>query len=164
MGGASYKTNDRSGPLRAAVKSYSYSQRSQYWVDGASSIVVTSEVGRISLGCFFSLLMIGALSYGAYKFAPPFVSHYQLIDAMKEITTLSAAGVLPERKGGSSDPVSNIQEAVLAKARDLEIPLRKQDIKVRREEAMVFITVKYTVPIELPTTVYDYNFEFTVHN
>jgi len=86
---------------------------------------------------------------------------------MKEIATQSAVGMLPPAKnsfGGSSGPVSDVQEAVLAKARELEIPLRKQDIKVRREEATVFITVKYTVPIELPGRIYDYNFEFTVRN
>ena len=86
---------------------------------------------------------------------------------MKDIATLSAAGMLPQSKsasGGSSDANSDVKEAVLSKARELEIPLQKEDIKVRREEATVFITVKYTVPIELPGKVYDYNFEFTVHN
>jgi hypothetical protein len=95
------------------------------------------------------------------------VSHYQLQDAMKEIATLGAVGMLPPAKassGRSSGPLSDVQEAVLSKARELEIPLRKEDIKVQREEATVFITVKYTVPIELPGRIYDYNFEFTVHN
>jgi len=127
----------------------------------------SGEYGRGNLGCFLTFLIIGALAYGAYKFAPPYVSHYQLQDAMKEIATQSAVGMLPPAKssfGGSSGPVSDVQEAVLAKARELEIPLRKEDIKVRREEATVFITVKYTVPIELPGRIYDYNFEFTVRN
>ena len=125
------------------------------------------ENGGANFGCFLTLLIVGTLAYGAYKFAPPYVSHYQLQDAMKEIATQSAVGMLPPAKnsfGGSSGPVSDVQEAVLAKARELEIPLRKQDIKVRREEATVFITVKYTVPIELPGRIYDYNFEFTVRN
>jgi hypothetical protein len=95
------------------------------------------------------------------------VSHYELQDAMKEIATLSAVGMLPPAKttsGRSSGAVSDVQEAVLSKARELEIPLRKEGITVRREEATVFITVKYTVPIELPGRDYDYNFDFTVHN
>jgi hypothetical protein len=112
-----------------------------------------------------SLLVVGALAYGTYKFAPPYVSHYQLQDAMKEIATLGAVGMLPQVKSISGvNAVSDIQEAVLSKARELEILLRREDITVRREEATLFITVKYTVPIELPGRVYDYNFEFTVHN
>jgi len=84
---------------------------------------------------------------------------------MKEIATLSAVGMLPQAKNTSGvTPVPDIQEAVLSKARELEIPLRKEEIKVRKEEATVFISVKYTVPIDLPGRTYDYNFEFTVHN
>jgi len=112
-----------------------------------------------------TFLVIGALAYGAYKFAPPYVSHFQLQDAMKEIATLSAVGMLPQAKNTSGvTSVSDIQEAVLSKARELEIPLRKEGIKVQKEEATVFISVKYTVPIDLPGRTYDYNFEFTVHN
>jgi len=125
------------------------------------------DSGGANLGCFLTFLVVGALAYGAYKFAPPFVSHYQLQDAMKEIATLSAVGMLPPTRtsaGSSSGPDSDVQEAVLAKAREFEIPLRREGIIVRRQEATVFITVKYTVPIELPGRIYDYKFEFTVHN
>jgi hypothetical protein len=111
--------------------------------------------------------MVATLAYGAYKFAPPFINHYQLKDEMREIATLSAAG-LPPRTGGqsgkSTGSLAEIQEAVLAKAKELEIPLRKQNVKVSRDETRVFITVKYTVPIDLPGRVYDLNFEFSSHN
>src|SRR4051794_39515228 len=111
--------------------------------------------------------MVATLAYGAYKFAPPFISHYQLKDEMKEIATLSAAGLSPRasgRSGKSTGFTAEIQEAVLAKAKELEIPLRKQDVKVSQDESRVFITVKYTVPVELPGHVYDLNFEFSSHN
>jgi hypothetical protein len=111
--------------------------------------------------------MVATLAYGAYKFAPPFISHYQLKDEMKEIATLSAAGLPPRvggRSGKSTGFIAEIQEAVLAKAKELEIPLRKQDVKVSQDESRIFITVKYTVPVELPGHVYDLNFEFSSHN
>ena len=126
-----------------------------------------SQQGRGSLGCFLSFLLIAVLGYAAYKLVPPFLSHYQLKDAMNEIAVLSAAGLLPSAggpSGKSAGSVSDIQDAVMRKAKELNIPLRKQDIKVRRDEAVVFITVKYTVPVELPGGVYDFNFEFTSHN
>jgi hypothetical protein len=119
------------------------------------------------VGCFFGFLIVATLVYGAYKFAPPFVSHYQLKDEMTEIATLGAAGVLPKAGGSSGKSTGSfaeIQEAVLAKAKELKIPLRKQDIKVSKDESRVFITVKYTVPVELPGHVYDFNFEFSSHN
>jgi len=128
---------------------------------------LSAQQGRASLGCCISLLLIAVLGYAAYKFIPPFFSDYQLKDATNEIAVLSAAGVLPSAGGVSPKPdgfVSDIQDAVMRKAKELDIPLRKQDIKVRRHEALVFITVKYTVPIELPGSLYDLNFEFTSHN
>jgi hypothetical protein len=112
-------------------------------------------------------MIVATLAYGAYKFLPPYVSHYQLKDEMREIATLSAAGVPPRAagpSGKSTGSLADIQEAVLAKAKELEIPLRKQDVKVSRDVSRVFITVKYTIPVELPGHVYDLNFEFSSHN
>jgi hypothetical protein len=132
-----------------------------------SSLGWLRERGAGNLGCFLTFILVGVLVYGAYKFVPPYVSHYELQDAMKEIATLSAVGMLPPTKSSSSASsglASEVRDAVLSKARELEIPLRREDINVRREEATVFITVKYTVPIELPDRIYDYKFEFTVHN
>jgi hypothetical protein len=166
MGRKKLKINQRYQSLRARAQSLGAAEPGAP-VLNRSRRSRPREIGGANLGCFVTLLVVGALGYGAYKFAPPYVSHYQLQDAMKEIATLSAVGMLPQAKassGRSSGPVSDVQEAVLSKARELEIPLRKEDINVQREEATVFITVKYTVPIELPGRTYDYKFEFTVHN
>jgi hypothetical protein len=45
---------------------------------------------------------------------------------------------------------------VLAKAKELGIPLKREDIKVREEGEKVYI--------DLPNQVYNLNFEFTGHN
>jgi hypothetical protein len=134
---------------------------------GSLSHDLGPEGGKGNLGCFFGLMIVATLAYGAYKFLPPYVSHYQLKDEMREIATLSAAGVPPRAagpSGKSTGSLADIQEAVLAKAKELEIPLRKQDVKVSRDVSRVFITVKYTIPVELPGHVYDLNFEFSSHN
>ncbi|PYV39112.1 MAG: hypothetical protein DMG06_24075 [Acidobacteria bacterium] len=109
--------------------------------------------GKGNLGCFFGLLMIGAMGYGVYKFGPPYVRHYQLKDEIQRIATLSAAGALP-RVGVPSarvtPSITEIKDAVMGKARELGIPLHKQDIDVHIEEERVFIAVKYIAPIDLP--------------
>ena len=61
--------------------------------------------------------------------------------------------------GGKSIP-----EEVLAKAKELGIVLKREDIKVKQEEEKVYITVKYTISVELASQVYNLNFEFTGHN
>jgi hypothetical protein len=123
--------------------------------------------GKGNLGCLFGLLMIAVMGYGAYKFGPPYVRHYQLKDEIQQIATLSAAGALP-RAGVSSarvtPSVTEIQDVVMGKAREMGIPLHKKDIDVRVRGEKVFIAVKYNVPIDLPWGTYDFGFEFAGHN
>ena len=112
--------------------------------------------GKGNLGCLFSLLIVVALGYLGYKFVPHYVSHFQLKDALNEIAVYRAA------KGGSEK--QTIQEEVIAKAKEMGIQLKREDVKVRQEEEKVYITVKYTVPVDLPNQTYNLNFEFTGHN
>jgi hypothetical protein len=115
--------------------------------------------GRGTLGCLFSLFLVAGLGYLGYKFLPHYVSHFQLKDAMTDIAVRHAAGTL-----GSSRDAKAVKDAVLAKAQELDIPLRREDIEVRQTEEKVFINVKYIVPVELPGRVYDLKFEFTGNN
>ena len=129
--------------------------------------VKVHQWGKGNLGCLFGLLILVALGFALYRVAPPYISHFQLKDAMKEIAILSAAGALPHKGDTSARTVGTIleiQEAVLVKARELELPLEKEDIKVRREGDVVFISVNYTVPLDLLFTVYNYQFDFSAHN
>ncbi len=129
--------------------------------------VALHQQGKGNLGCLFGLLILVALGFTIYRIAPPYISHFQLKDAVKEIATLSAAGALPHKGDPSSrstGTISEIQEDVLVKARELEVPLDKEDIKVRREGDVVFISVSYTVPLDMLFTVYNYRFDFTTHN
>ena len=113
--------------------------------------------GKGNVGCLFSLLVLVALGYLGYKFVPHYVSHYELKDALNEIAVYRVAGI----KAGEKQ---TIQEEVIAKAKGLGITLKREDIKVRQEEEKIYITVKYTVPVDLPNQVYNLDFEFTGHN
>jgi hypothetical protein len=114
--------------------------------------------GKGNVGCLFSLLILVALGYLGYKFVPHYVSHYELKDALNEIAVYRVAGI----KAGAEK--QTIQEEVIAKAKGLGITLKREDIKVRQEEEKIYITVKYTVPVDLPNQVYNLDFEFTGHN
>lgn len=114
--------------------------------------------GKGNLGCLFSLFVIVALGYLGYKFMPHYMSHYELKDALNEIAVYRAAGT----HAGSEKPT--IQEEVIAKAKELGISLKRENIKVKQESERVTITVKYTVPVDLPNQVYNLDFEFTGHN
>ena len=116
------------------------------------------SAGKGNLGCLFGLFIVAAMGYLGYKFLPHYMSHFELKDALNEIAVYRAAGT----KLGSEQ--QTIQEEVIAKAKELGIQLKREDVKVRQEEQKVYITVKYTVPVDLPNQVYSLNFEFTGHN
>jgi len=122
------------------------------------SVRLPGSSGKGNLGCLFSLLIIVVLGYLGYKFVPHYMSRFELKDALNEIAVFRVA------RGGSSSEKQTIQEEVIARAKGLGIQLKRNDIKVRQEEEKIYITVKYTVPVDLPNKVYDLEFEFTGHN
>ena len=122
------------------------------------SVRLPGSSGKGNLGCLFSLLILVVLGYLGYKFVPHYMSHFELKDALNEIAVYRVA------RGGSGSEKQTIQEEVIAKAKGLGIQLKRDDIKVRQEEEKIYITVKYAVPVDLPTQVYDLRFEFTGHN
>lgn len=122
------------------------------------SVRLRGSSGKGNLGCLFSLLILVVVGYLGYKFVPHYMSHFELKDALNEIAVYRVA------RAGSGSEKQTIQEEVIAKAKELGIQLKRENIKVRQEEEKIYITVKYTVPVELPNQVYDLQFEFTGHN
>jgi hypothetical protein len=119
-----------------------------------------NQQGRGNLGCLFSFLLLGAIGYLGYKFIPPYVSHYELKDALDELAVYEISGISVSNKGTAVDT----QDLVINKAREMGIKLEKQDIKIERTTDKIFIHVNYSVPIDLPGGVYQLKFDFTSHN
>ena len=99
------------------------------------------EGGAGRLKTVLVLAFLAALVYVALKLVPPFVDNYQLEDAMKQEARF--AGV--NRK----DPEA-IRNDVYKKIQELEIPARREDIRVESIAPFsVRISLDYTVPVDL---------------
>ena len=119
-----------------------------------------NQQGRGALGCLFSFLVLGAIAYLGYKFIPPYVSHFELKDAIDEIAVYEVAGIGVQKKG----PAVDTQELVINKAKGMGIKLERENVQIERMPDKIFIHVNYSVPIDLPGRVYDLKFDFTSHN
>jgi len=119
-----------------------------------------NQRGRGNLGCLFSFLMLGAIGYLGYKFIPPYVSHYELKDALDELAVYEVSGIGVSKNGTAVDT----QDLVINKAKEMGIRLEKKDIKIERMTDKILIHVHYSVPIDLPGRVYELKFDFTSHN
>ena len=123
--------------------------------------------GATNAGCLIGILAFIIVLYGGYKFGPPFLDDYQLLNATVRIAGYSAAGVLADTKYGTlrgRGEIEQIREAVLLEALDLRIPLSRENITVEKEVGYVLISLKYMVPITLPWGEFNWNFEITVDN
>jgi type III secretion system FlhB-like substrate exporter len=104
--------------------------------------------GRLKAIAYTVVIVFGF--YAAYKLIPPYMAEYQLADKMQE----EARFAVVNRHGEEQ-----IREAILKEAESLDIPLKKEEIKVLASASVVRISVDYTVPVDL--MVYKMELHFT---
>ncbi len=84
------------------------------------------------------ILAIGILA--AWKVVPPYAAQYQLQDKINEVALYSNAQHQTEEQ---------IREVVFKTIQDLDIPAKREDIKVVASGTKVSIVVDYTVPVDI---------------
>lgn len=90
------------------------------------------------------------LIFAAFKMVPPYVAEYQLADKMQETARFASV------TRGSED---QIRETIFKEMQELNIPAKKEDLKITAEGGRVSISLDYKVPIDL--VVYKFDLHFT---
>lgn len=84
------------------------------------------------------VLVIGV--YVAFKVVPAYVAEYQLSDKMQEQARYAVVNrYSPDQ----------IRDNIYKEVQDLDIPAKREDIKVSATQQVVKISVDYTVPVDL---------------
>ncbi len=94
--------------------------------------------GRLKAIIYTAILV--AAVYVAFKLVPVYFAEYQLSDKMQEQARYAVVNRYSDDK---------IRENLMKVADDLEIPVKKEDIKVFSTMEIVKINVDYTVPVDL---------------
>jgi hypothetical protein len=94
------------------------------------------------------LLIYGA--FVAYKILPAYVAEYQLMDKMQEQARFAVVNHYSE---------DQIRDSVFKVIQDLEIPAKREQIKILDTQSVVRISLDYTVPVDL--LVYHMELHFT---
>jgi len=76
----------------------------------------------------------------AFKIVPPFASEYQLSAKMDEQARFAVVNRYSE---------DQIRDAIYKEVQDLDIPAKREDIKVVSTREVVKISLNYTVPVDL---------------
>ncbi len=87
---------------------------------------------------FTVVLILGI--YVAFKTVPAFVAEYELADKMQEQARFAVVNRYTE---------DQIRDNIYHDVQELEIPAKRDDIKVSATQQIVKISVDYTVPVDL---------------
>jgi hypothetical protein len=104
--------------------------------------------GRFKAIAYTAFVVFGI--FAAVKLLPPYIAEYQLADKMQEQARFAVVNRYSEEQ---------IRETVFKEAQDLDVPIRKEEIKVLASASVVRISMDYTVPIDL--LIYKMNLHFT---
>lgn len=109
--------------------------------------------GESKIGCIFWLAVLAAGGLIAWKAVPVKVKSAELHDHMADMAIFATR----ER---SSEV---IKRNVLAKAKNLGLPLEAKDLVVTRDDARIRLVADYTVVLEFPFGItYDWEFHHEV--
>ena len=107
-----------------------------------------AERGEGNLGCILWLVALGIAILIAWKAVPVKMQSTQLYDYLDELAKFGAARTPPEE----------LEKQILTRAKELNIPLDKQHVKVERLGDRIYIEVEYTIPVEFPGYTYQWHF------
>ena len=94
--------------------------------------------GKLKSVIFAVVLLLAV--YVAFKLVPPYVSEYQLQDKMQELARFGIVNRYSEEQ---------VRENVFKTVQDLDLPVKREDIKVTVTQATCRISLDYTVPVDL---------------
>jgi hypothetical protein len=104
--------------------------------------------GKFKAIAYTAIIVFGVFS--AFKLLPPYIAEYQLADKMQDQARFAVVNHFTEEQ---------IRDTIFKEAQDLDVPIKKEDIKVLASASLVRISLDYTVPIDL--LVYKMDLHFT---
>jgi cell division protein FtsL len=87
----------------------------------------------------FTIILVAAI-YVAFKLVPPYVNEYQLQDKMQELARFGIVNRYSDEQ---------VRENVYKAVQDLNLPIKREDIRVTVTQATCRISLDYTVPVDL---------------
>jgi hypothetical protein len=94
--------------------------------------------GKLKAIVYTAILVL--IVYSAFKIVPVYVQNYQLSDNMQETARFAVVNRYSEEQ---------IRDTIYKEIQTLEIPAKREDIKVSSTQSIVRISLDYTVPVDL---------------
>jgi hypothetical protein len=108
-----------------------------------------AERGEGRIGFLISLAVLGAAIFIGVKVVPVRIAAYEFKDFIREQCRFAAV----------NRDDKDIRNKIVAKAKELEIPLNLKDLRLERTPGEMIISARYQKPIDLKVTTYVYRFQ-----
>jgi hypothetical protein len=109
----------------------------------------------IRLRALLTILIVGGGVFVGSKVGSAYYTFYQFQSDLEQATMTESYSTRPE---------TDIQESVAARGRDYGIPLKLEQIRVRRLGNELSISTQYTVHLDIPIYPFDMTFTPTAKN
>jgi len=103
--------------------------------------------GRVGLA--IAVVVVGVSAFLGLKIIPVRVAAYEFRDILRE----------EARYGAVRDSDKDVHKRIMDRAGEMEIPLLKKNLKVKRSIRDIVITATYEQPIDLKVTTYVFKFD-----
>jgi hypothetical protein len=94
--------------------------------------------GKFKAIAFTAIIVFGV--FAAFKLLPPYIAEYQLSDKMLEQARFAVVNHYSE---------DQIRDTIFKEAQGLDVPIKREEIKVLASASLVRISLDYTVPVDL---------------
>lgn len=110
-----------------------------------------SGLGEGKLGCVIWLAILVLAGYLAYTAIPVKLASTQLYDYMDD-----------QARFGARVSTNALKSRVLDRAKELELPVTKDDLVVTKKGGVILMECTFTVPINVLGFTYDWDFDLEV--
>lgn len=107
------------------------------------------ERGEGRIGFLISLIVLGVAIFLGAKIIPVRITAYEFKDTLREEARYAAV----------RNDDKSVADRIMQKAEELEIPLKRKNLKLKRTTGEIVITAQYEHPIDLKVTTYVYRFD-----
>ncbi len=105
--------------------------------------------GAANVGCIVWLAVLALIGYGLYKIVPVKIANSNFYDFLQE-----------EASFGSIKSVHQIEYEILTKAKELEIPVGKDELTIKKTSTVITIEAHYQMVIDFFNGAYKYVWKF----
>src|SRR5437763_16343406 len=109
--------------------------------------------GEGNAGCLLGLIVLALAIFVAYKMIPPKIKAADLKQT-----------IVDEAKMAGTHHDNVIMNQILAKARELKLPLTEENVKITRSATEISVEVEYDVPIDFPGKTVNWHQHITAEN